>query len=76
MATSMGDGLDDLRRRLLGRPLLLRRLLRRYGMVEEYSAGMGRVITVSADPRLLRLDVSADAPGWERVQTLRARPWR
>jgi hypothetical protein len=58
--------LDDLRRRLL----------QLKGMSEEWNAAMGWVITVSADPRPARVDVSADAAGWVRWRTLRARPRR
>jgi hypothetical protein len=55
---------------------LRRRLLRQEGVSEEYSAAMGRVITISADPRPARIDVSADAPGWERLRTYLSRPRR
>jgi hypothetical protein len=53
--------------------LLRRRVRQRNGVTEEWSAAMGRVITIAADPQPRRIDVSADAPGWERVRTLRMR---
>jgi hypothetical protein len=63
MAMNRPEQLEELRRRLL----------QQEGVTEEWSAAMGRVITISADPRPAQLDVSADAPGWERLRTYLSR---
>jgi hypothetical protein len=45
-----------------------RRRVRFDGVIVEDSAAMGRTFTIPADPRPLRIDLDADAPGWERLQ--------
>jgi hypothetical protein len=47
---------------------LRRRVRQRNGVTEEWSAAMGWVITVPADPRPREIDLSEGAAGWE--------PWR
>jgi hypothetical protein len=37
------------------------------GIIVEDSAGMGRSFLVPADPHPRRLDLSANAPGWDRL---------
>jgi hypothetical protein len=44
-----------------------RRSVRFDGVIVEYSAAMGRVFTIPADPRPLAIDLDPDAPGWERL---------
>jgi hypothetical protein len=41
------------------------------GVIEEWSAAMGRSLIIPADPHPRKIDVSADAPGWERLRTFR-----
>jgi hypothetical protein len=60
MAMNQGDKPNDVRRRLV----------RSDGIIEEWCPAMGRVLTIPADPQPRKLDVSADAAGWERLQTL------
>jgi hypothetical protein len=38
------------------------------GVIEEWDAAMGRVRTIPADPGPREIDLSADAPGWERLR--------
>jgi hypothetical protein len=63
MATNRGNKPEDARRRRV----------RSDGLIEEWYAGMGWVTTIPADPQPRKLNISADAPGWERLWTLR---WR
>jgi hypothetical protein len=60
MALNQGDQPNDVRGRRV----------RSDGVIEEYSAAMGWTFTIPADPRPRKLDVSAHAAGWERLQTL------
>jgi hypothetical protein len=50
-------------------PNAVRRRVRSDGVIEEWSAAMGWVSTIPADPRPRKLGVSADAANWERLQT-------
>jgi hypothetical protein len=59
MATNRGEKPEDVRRRRVGSD----------GLIEEWDPGMGWVTTIPADPQPRKLDVSADAPGWERWRT-------
>ncbi len=59
MATNNGDKRNDVRRRRV----------RWGGVIEEWDAALGRVLTLPADPRSRKIDVSAGAAGWERWQT-------
>ena len=45
-----------------------RRRVRFDGVIEEYSAAMGRVFTIPGDPRPGGIDLSVDALGWERLR--------
>lgn len=61
MRTGRGEKPDRVRRR--------RRRLLPGGVIEEWDAAMGRVLTIPADPHRGTIDLSADAPGWERLRT-------
>lgn len=50
------------------KPNDVRRRVRSDGVIEECSAAMGRMSIIPADPRPRKLDVSADAAAWERLQ--------
>jgi hypothetical protein len=43
------------------------------GVVEEWDAAMGRVLTIPADPRPRKIDLSVDAAGWERLRKVLGR---
>jgi hypothetical protein len=43
------------------------------GVVEEVSAGMGRVLIVPGSPARRGIDLSAAAPAWERFESLARR---
>jgi hypothetical protein len=38
------------------------------GVIEEWSAAMGWVLTIPAEPRPRKIDLSDGAPGWEPLQ--------
>ena len=46
-----------------------RRLVLPGGVIKEWDAAMGWVLTIPADPPPRGIDLSADAAGWERLQT-------
>ena len=52
---------------------LPRRRVRRDGVLEEWDPAMGRVWTIPAEPRPRKIDLRADAAGWERLRTFRGR---
>jgi hypothetical protein len=58
MSTNRGNKPDGVRRRRV----------RPDGLIEEWSAAMGWVITVPADPQPREIDLSEGAAGWERVR--------
>ena len=60
MAMNQGDKPNDVRRRRV----------RSDGVIEESSAAMGWTFPIPADPRPQKQDVSVDAAGGERLQTL------